>query len=62
MGKKHVAAIANEIATPEAKMKKKKNQQKKQTESKKAKLASVEATGEVYAGTASDVVQFSLRF
>ncbi len=47
MGKKHVAATANEIATPETKMKKKKNKQKKQTESKKAKLASVEATGEV---------------
>ncbi len=47
MGKKHVAATANEIATPEAKMNKKKNQQKKQTESQQAKLASVEATGEV---------------
>ncbi len=47
MGKKHVAATANEIVTPEAKMKKKKNQQKKQTESQQAKLASVEATGEV---------------
>ncbi len=47
MGKKHVAATANEIAAPEAKMKKKKNMQEKQTESKKAKQASLEATGEV---------------
>ncbi len=47
MGKKHVTATANERAAPEARKKKKKNMQEKQTESKKAKLASVEATGEV---------------